>query len=45
MAETTYKHWLAKKKKTELIDLCYKLHLELVQYKDFIIQESRREQA
>jgi len=26
MAETTYKHWLAKKKKTELIDMIYELY-------------------
>jgi hypothetical protein len=34
MAETTYKHWLAKKKKTELIDMIYELHLELLDFKE-----------
>jgi len=31
MAETTYKHWLGKQKKSELIDLIYQLHIEHIE--------------
>jgi hypothetical protein len=41
MSETAYKGWLKKKKKDELVDLVYKLHIELVELKYF---ESRREE-
>jgi len=40
MSETTYKQWLGKKKKTELVEIVYQLHLQLMELKYF---EKQRE--